>query len=111
MSKCYQEDSMMTKRSSISFGDKQHRFARRLVGEEQFASVSAIVAHGLRFVEQESREQEAIIASLVNITRQRASKSLAEFVAPKSDTARGMPFVVLKRGGQPIDVSFRLLVH
>lgn len=89
----------MTIRSSVAFTDEQHRFAQRLVEEGQFASVSAVVAHGLRLVEQERKEQEAVITGLADVIRQRAATPLDEFVALEPGATRRMAEATLKRGG------------
>ncbi|MGI9487489.1 MAG: ribbon-helix-helix domain-containing protein [Geminicoccaceae bacterium] len=89
----------MTVRSSVAFTDKQHRLAQRLVDEGRFASVSAVVAHGLRLVEQERKEQEAVIAGLTNVIRERAATPLDEFVALESGATHRIAEAALKRGG------------
>jgi antitoxin ParD1/3/4 len=78
----------MTVRSSVAFTDEQHRLAQRLVEEGYFASVSAVVAHGLRLVEQERREQAAVVEGLADVIRKRAETPLNEFVTMESGSTR-----------------------
>jgi hypothetical protein len=53
----------------------------------------------LRLVEQERKEQEAVIAGLADVIRQRATTPLDEFVASKSGATRRIAEAALKRGG------------
>lgn len=46
----------MTVKSSISLTDQQDAFARRLVAEGRFSSLSAVIQHGLELVRRESDE-------------------------------------------------------
>jgi antitoxin ParD1/3/4 len=54
----------MTVKSSISMTDEQHAFARELVSDGRYPSVSAVVAQGLELLkaraEAESMETEAL---------------------------------------------------
>jgi antitoxin ParD1/3/4 len=54
----------MTVKSSISLTDEQHAFARELVSDGRYRSVSAVVAQGLELLkaraEAESMETEAL---------------------------------------------------
>jgi antitoxin ParD1/3/4 len=70
----------MTVRTSIAFTDEQHRLAQRLVEEGRFASVSAVVAHGLRLLLQEQEEQAAVLAGLTETIRERAATPAEAFV-------------------------------
>lgn len=58
----------MTVKASISLTDAQERFARRLVAEGRFSSLSAVMQHGLdrlrQEVEREEAEREALRALL-----------------------------------------------
>jgi len=88
----------MTVRSSVAFTDEQHRLAQRLVEEGQFASVSAVIAHGLRLVEQERKEQEAVITGLADVVRKRAATPLDEFVNLEPGATHRIAEAALKRG-------------
>ena len=90
----------MTVRSSVAFTDEQHRLAQRLVEEGHFASVSAVVAHGLRLVEQERREQAAVVEGLADVIRRRADMPPHEFISLEPGSARRMAEAALKQKRQ-----------
>lgn len=54
----------MTVKSSISLTDQQAAFARRLVAEGRFSSLSAVIQHGLELVQRESEGTDALRALL-----------------------------------------------
>ena len=90
----------MTVRSSVAFTDEQHRLAQRLVEEGSFASVSAVVAHGLRLVEQERREQAAVVEGLADLIRKRAKTPLDAFVPMEPGSTRRIAETLLNRNRQ-----------
>lgn len=90
----------MTIRSSVAFTDEQHRLAQRLVEEGHFASVSAVIAHGLRLVEQERREQAAVVEGLADVIRRRAETPLREFISLEPGSTRRMAETALKQRRQ-----------
>ena len=49
----------MTVRPTVSLTDQAHEFARGLVASGKFASLGAVVQHGLRLVEREEAEHRA----------------------------------------------------
>jgi antitoxin ParD1/3/4 len=49
----------MTVKPTVSLTDHAHEFARALVASGRFASLSAVVQHGLRLVEREEAERQA----------------------------------------------------
>lgn len=49
----------MTVKPTISLTDEAHAFARSLVNRGKFASLSAVIQHGLRLVEREEEEHAA----------------------------------------------------
>lgn len=59
----------MTVKSSVSLSDEHHAFARAQVSDGRFASVSAVIQHGLDLlrqnVEDEMTERAALKALLV----------------------------------------------
>lgn len=87
----------MTVRSSVAFTDEQHRLAQRLVAQGKFASVSAVVAHGLRLVEQERREQDAVVEGLADVVRRRAETPREAFVSLEHGATRRIAEAALKR--------------
>ncbi|MCZ8336036.1 MAG: type II toxin-antitoxin system ParD family antitoxin [Rhodobacteraceae bacterium] len=54
----------MTVKSSISLTDQQDAFARRLVAEGRYSSLSAVIQHGLELVQRESDGTDALRALL-----------------------------------------------
>ncbi|MCA0922508.1 type II toxin-antitoxin system ParD family antitoxin [Pseudooceanicola nanhaiensis] len=54
----------MSVKSSVSLTDAQDAYARQLVLEGRFPSVSAVVQHGLELMRQESTTTEALRALL-----------------------------------------------
>jgi antitoxin ParD1/3/4 len=54
----------MTVKSSISLTDQQDAFARRLVAEGRYSSLSAVIQHGLELVQRESENTDALRALL-----------------------------------------------
>lgn len=74
----------MTGKPTVSLTDQAHAFAQGLVAKGRFASLSAVVQHGLQLVEREEAEQqarlEAIRADLERRSRQ-PSISLEEMDA------------------------------
>ena len=63
----------MTIKSSISLRDDQHAFAKALVEEGRFASVSAVVQHGLDLLRQQAADAEADRAALRVLLTERAA--------------------------------------
>ncbi len=49
----------MTVKPTVSLTDQAHEFARSLVASGKFASLSAVIQHGLRLVEREEEEYKA----------------------------------------------------
>lgn len=54
----------MTVKTSVSISDQQETFARRLVEEGRFSSLSAVVQRGLELVREETELKEAELAAL-----------------------------------------------
>ncbi|MFO1047113.1 MAG: type II toxin-antitoxin system ParD family antitoxin [Geminicoccaceae bacterium] len=71
----------MTVKPTISLTDQAHAFARGLVASGRFASLSAVVQHGLRLVEREEALQQARLEAIRTDLERRAAQapiSLAE---------------------------------
>lgn len=49
----------MTAKPTISLTDQAHEFARSLVDKGKFASLSAVVQHGLQLIQREETEHQA----------------------------------------------------
>lgn len=54
----------MTVKSSISLSDEHHAFARAQVQDGRFASVSAVVQHGLDLLRQKAEDERLDRAAL-----------------------------------------------
>lgn len=63
----------MTIKSSISFRDDQHAFAKGLVDGGRFPSVSAVVQQGLDLLRQQDADAQADRAALRALLVERAS--------------------------------------
>ncbi|MDO1584982.1 type II toxin-antitoxin system ParD family antitoxin [Rhizobium oryzicola] len=54
----------MTVKTSVSISDQQDAFARRLVEEGRYSSVSAVVQQGLELLREQTEMKEAELAAL-----------------------------------------------
>ncbi len=54
----------MSVKASVSITDRQDVFARRLVSEGQYSSLSAVVQRGLELVRSETEREQAELAAL-----------------------------------------------
>ena len=54
----------MTVKTSVSISNQQDAFARKLVEDGRFSSVSAVVQHGLELLREETELKEAELAAL-----------------------------------------------
>jgi antitoxin ParD1/3/4 len=61
----------MTAKTSISLTDSQEAFARRLVENGTYASLSAVLQHGLEMLRAEREKHEAEIAALRGLLEER----------------------------------------
>lgn len=61
----------MTVKSSISLTDQQDAFARELVRQGRYSSVSAVVQQGLDLLRQQTEAQEAETEALRTLVAQR----------------------------------------
>lgn len=61
----------MTVKSSISLSDELHAFARAQVQDGRFASVSAVVQHGLDLLRQKSEDERLERAALTALLEAR----------------------------------------
>ena len=62
----------MTVKTSISLTDSQEAFARRLVEEGRYSSLSAVLQQGLEMLRTETETKEAEIAALRALLEERA---------------------------------------
>ncbi|MCO5733632.1 type II toxin-antitoxin system ParD family antitoxin [Rhizobium sp. SSA_523] len=62
----------MTVKTSVSISDQQDAFARRLVEEGRYSSVSAVVQQGLELLREQTEMKEAELAALRALLDERA---------------------------------------
>ena len=60
---------------TVSLTDQAHEFARGLVASGKFASLSAVVQHGLRLVEREQEEHRARLDAIRADLERRAAQA------------------------------------
>lgn len=65
----------MTVKSSISLSDEHHAFARAQVQDGRFASVSAVVQHGLDLLRQKAEDERLEHAALRALLEERQQGS------------------------------------
>ena len=63
----------MSVKASVSLSNQQDAFARELVRQGRFASVSAVVQHGLELIRAETEAREAELSALRALIAERAS--------------------------------------
>jgi antitoxin ParD1/3/4 len=59
-----EDETAMTVKTSVSISDQQDAFARRLVEEGRYSSVSAVVQQGLELLREQTERNEAELAAL-----------------------------------------------
>ena len=64
----------MTVKPTISLTDQAHEFAKSLVESGKFASLSAVMQHGLQLVEREEAEHQARLEAIRADLDRRAEK-------------------------------------
>ena len=62
----------MTVKTSVSLTDQQSAFARRLVDEGRYSSVSAVIQQGLEMLQTQTESAEAETALLRQLLEERA---------------------------------------
>ncbi|WP_299693757.1 type II toxin-antitoxin system ParD family antitoxin [uncultured Tateyamaria sp.] len=65
----------MSVKASVSITDQQDEFARQLVADGQYSSVSAVVQRGLELVRTEKEREAAELAALQAFFAERAAGS------------------------------------
>ena len=68
----------MSVKASVSISEQQDRFARNLVEDGRYASLSAVVQRGLELVREETELKDAELAALRELLSDRAK---GEFVS------------------------------
>lgn len=62
----------MTAKASISLTDSQEAFARELVAQGRYPSLSAVLQHGLEMLRAETEAKDAELAALKALLEERA---------------------------------------
>jgi antitoxin ParD1/3/4 len=75
----------MSVKASVSISDQQESFARKLVEDGRFASLSAVVQRGLELVREETELKEAELAVLRNLL---ADRRAGEFLTIEESQSR-----------------------
>ena len=70
----------MTVKTSVSFTERHHRFAKRKVEEGSCASVSGLVAQGIEKLMQEEEEREAVLAGMADAVRAWTQTPRSDFI-------------------------------
>ncbi|MDZ7927580.1 MAG: type II toxin-antitoxin system ParD family antitoxin [Agrobacterium sp.] len=84
----------MSVKASVSISDQQDVFARRLVEEGRYASLSAVVQRGLELLRQETELKEAELAALRALLTERGQ---GEFVSVEDGKARTAAMIAAKK--------------
>jgi antitoxin ParD1/3/4 len=84
----------MTVKSSISLTDEQDAFVRALVAEGRFPSASAVLQQGIDMLRRQMEADEADVAALRAILRERAA---GPFVSAEEMRARTEAMIARKR--------------
>lgn len=87
-------------KSSISLSDQQHAFARALVEQGRFSSVSAVIQNGLELLRQKTEAEEAEIAALRALLAERERGS---FVSGSEMQIRVRDMISRKRRDLRVD--------
>lgn len=90
----------MTVKSSISLTDQQDEFARTLVQEGRYSSLSAVVQQGLDLLRKKTEAEEADIQALRALVAQRRAGS---FVPAEEMKSRVAAMLARKRRDHGLD--------
>jgi len=84
----------MSVKASVSISDQQDIFARRLVEEGRYASLSAVVQRGLELLRQETELKEAELAVLRELLVERGQ---GEFISVEDGKDRTAAMIAAKK--------------
>lgn len=85
----------MTVKSSISLSDDQHAFARSLVRDGRFSSVSAVLQQGLDLLRQRAEAEMLELAALRSLLEERRA---GPFIGGPALRSRVRAMIEAKRG-------------
>ncbi|EMS97122.1 hypothetical protein H009_14198 [Agrobacterium tumefaciens str. Cherry 2E-2-2] len=86
----------MSVKASVSISDQQDSFARRLVEEGRYASLSAVVQRGLELLRQETELKDAELAALRDLLVERGQ---GDFVSAEDGKERTAAMIAAKKAG------------
>lgn len=84
----------MSVKTSVSISDQQDLFARKLVEEGRYSSVSAVVQRGLELVREETELKDAELEALRTLIAERLA---GEFVSLEEGRKRTKAMIAAKR--------------
>lgn len=84
----------MSVKASVSISDQQDSFARRLVEEGRYASLSAVVQRGLELLRQETELKDAELAALRDLLAERAQ---GEFISVEDGKDRTAAMIAARK--------------
>ena len=84
----------MTVKASVSISDQQDAFARRLVEEGRYSSVSAVVQQGLELLREQTEMKEAKINALRELVEHRRQ---GRFLSEEESHARIEALIARKK--------------
>lgn len=84
----------MSVKASVSISDQQDSFARRLVEEGRYASLSAVVQRGLELLRQETELKDAELAALRDLLVERRQ---GDFVSVEDGKDRTAAIIVARK--------------
>lgn len=76
----------MSVKASVSLSDQQEAFARELVRQGRYASLSAVVQRGLELLREQSEAKEAELAALRALLADRAAGDFVGIAEGRSGT-------------------------
>ena len=89
----------MSVKASISISEQQDRYARGLVAEGKFSSLSAVIQHALEEMRAETERREAELAALRALLEDRAE---GEFVSIKKGRAATAAMIAKKKAAHGV---------
>ncbi len=84
----------MTVKASVSISNQQDAFARKLVEDGRYASLSAVVQRGLELLREETELKEAELAALKELLDRRAN---GKFITMEESDRRTDAMIEAKR--------------
>jgi antitoxin ParD1/3/4 len=84
----------MSVKTSVSISEQQDQYARQLVEDGRYSSLSAVVQRGLELVRAETELKDAEIAALKTLI---AERSKGEFVSLEEGRERTKALMAAKR--------------